>query len=472
MQRHEHNSFALNRRTFLSSAAGGIGVVALSHLLQAEQSRQSSGATAPKLPHRRPRAKSVILLFQNGGPSQVDLFDPKPELNRRHGQAYPGKVEAHFDKQVRNLLGSPFMFHKHGQAGIELSELLPQLGGVIDDVTLVRSMTSNSVDHEQALRLIHTGHAFVGRASWGSWVVYGLGSARDELPAFVVLSDPGGLPIDGTKNWTSGYLPAIYQGTQFRSTGLPVLNLATPTDIPETARQNQLEFLNQLNKEHLRHYRANTDLAARIANYELAARMQLSVPAALDISRETRETQRLYGLDNPTTADYGKRCLMARRLVEQGVRFVGVYLHSQPWDTHSKNAENLKKLCARSDQPSAALVRDLKRRGMLDETIVMWSGEFGRLPVSQGADGRDHNRHAFSLWLAGGGFRHGYVHGATDDLGYKAVTDVVNVHDLHATWLHSLGLDHESLTFRHEGREDTLTDVLVTDASVVADLLA
>ncbi len=292
------------------------------------------------------------------------------------------------------------------------------------------------------------------------------------MPAFVVLSDPGGLPIDGTKNWTSGYLPAIYQAAQFRSTGSPVLNLATPDDVPETARRNQLEFLNQLNADHSRHYQANTDLAARIANYELAARMQLSVPAALDISRETHQTRKLYGLDNPTTADYGKRCLMARRLVEQGVRFVGVYLHSQPWDTHSKNAENLKKLCARSDQPSAALVQDLKQRGLLDETVVMWAGEFGRLPVSQGADGRDHNRNAFSLWLAGGGFRRGYVHGATDDFGYRSVTDVVNVHDLHATLLHALGLDHASLTYRHEGREDTLTDVLVTDARVVPDLLA
>jgi len=467
------NPFAVNRRSFLTTSAGGIGVLALEHLLRSEARGAIRGSSplAPKSPHHTPRATSVILLFQNGGPSQVDLFDPKTELVKRQGQPYPGKVEAHFDKQVRNLLASPFKFVRHGACGLELSELLPHLGRVADDITLVRSMTTTSVDHEQALRLIHTGSAFAGKASWGSWVVYGLGSERAELPAFVVLTDPAGLPIDGTKNWTAGFLPAIYQGTQFRSTGSPVLNLATPGDVAAAARSNQLAFLRQLNDAHLGRFPNSSELKARISNYELAARMQTAVPRALDIAAETTQTQSLYGLDNPDTADYGKRCLMARRLVEQGVRFVSVYLQSQPWDTHSKNAASLKGLCARTDQPSAALVQDLKQRGLLDSTIVMWAGEFGRLPVSQGPDGRDHNRHGFSVWLAGGGFKGGYVHGATDDFGYKSVTDVVNVHDLHATLLAALGLDHTELTFSHEGRDDTLTDVVVTNAEVVPALL-
>ena len=465
------NPFALNRRSFLNTTAGGLGLLAMRHLAQQDMlAATTSSARRKVLPQHEPRAKSVILLFQNGGPSQMDLFDPKPQLLKQQGKPFPGKVEAHFDKQVRNLLASPFKFSKHGECGMALSELLPHTGAIADDLTLVRSMSTTSVDHEQALRLIHTGSAFAGKASWGSWVVYGLGSQRRELPSYVVLTDPAGLPIDGSKNWTSGFLPAVHQGTQFRSTGSPVLNLPTPGDISPIARRNQLSFLKTLNSIHLENYSESSELRARISNYELAARMQTAVPQTLDISSESKETQRLYGLDNKPTADYGKRCLMARRLVEQGVRFVSVYLQSQPWDTHSKNAENLKGLCARTDQPSAALVRDLKRRGMLDSTIVIWAGEFGRLPVSQGADGRDHNRHGFSIWLTGGGFKPGYVHGATDDFGYKSVVDVVSVHDLHATLLHALGLDHEQLTFPHEGRDDTLTDVIVTGAQTVPAL--
>jgi len=469
--------FELNRRAFLARYAGALGPLALASLLRSEQSARAAGGPladdplAPRPPHHEPSAKSVICLFQHGGPSQMDLFDPKPELTRHHGKPYPGEVEAHFHTQVQNLLASPFKFHKAGDCGMELCELLPHTARVADELTLVRSMATHSVDHEAALRLIHSGSTFAGRPAWGSWVVYGLGSMRRELPAYVVLSDPGGLPVDGTKNWSSGFLPAIYQGTPFRSTGSPVLNLDTPADVFPTARRRQLAFLDELNGAHLRRHPENSELQARIANFELAARMQTSVPSALDISSETQATQEMYGLNNPETAEYGKRCLMARRLVEQGVRFVQVFLSGQPWDTHSKNADSLRGLCARTDQPSAALVADLRQRGLLDSTIVMWTGEFGRLPVSQGPDGRDHNRHAFSLWLAGGGFRAGYVHGATDEFGYKSVTDVVEVHDLQATLLHALGLDHELLTFPHEGRDDTLTDVVVTNAQVVPELL-
>ena len=466
---------ALTRRAFLGRYAGGLGSLALAHLLAVDNAPASEtprGPLAPKQPHHPPRAKSVICLFQHGGPSQMDLFDPKPELTKRHGQPYPGKVEAHFHTQVGKLLASPFRFRPAGKSGIELSELLPHTAGIVDELTLVRSMTTEVVDHEAALRMIHSGKAQAGRPAWGSWVLYGLGSLRQDLPAYVVLGDPGGLPVDGVNNWSAGYLPAIYQGTPFRAKGIPVANLAPPPDVSTAARRNQLQFLKELNTSHLRHHPDNAELEARIGNYELAARMQTTVPAVLDLSDETAETRRLYGLDNPQTAEYGSRCLLARRLVEQGVRFVQIFLSGQPWDTHNKNAEQLRGLCAKTDRPSAALVRDLKRRGLLDSTIVLWTGEFGRLPVSQGPDGRDHNRHAFSLWLAGGGFKRGYCHGATDEFAYRAVRDEVRVLDLHATLLHALGLDHEKLTYPHAGREDSLTDVSVTKAHTVPALLA
>jgi hypothetical protein len=464
-------SFALTRRAFLGRYAGGLGALALAHLA-AEAQEPSRDPLAPKPPHHPAKAKSVICLFQHGGPSQMDLFDPKPELTRQHGKAHPDKLEVHFHTQQGKLLASPFTFAKRGQSGVELSELLPHTAGIVDDITLVRSMTTDSVDHEAALRVIHSGKVFPGRPVWGSWVIYGLGTERKELPAYVVLSDPGGLPVDGTNNWSSGFLPAVYQGTPFRATGTPVAHLATPPDVPLDARRNQLDLLNELNAGHLRRHPGDAELEARLGHFELAARMQTAVPDVLDVSKETEETRRLYGLDNPKSAEYGKRCLLARRLVERGVRFVQIFLNGQPWDTHSKNAESLKNLCAMTDQPSAALVLDLKRRGLLDSTIVMWTGEFGRLPISQGTDGRDHNRHAFSLWLAGGGFRKGYVHGATDEFGYRSVENVVRVSGLHATLLHALGLDHLKLTFPHEGREDTLTDAVVTRAEVVRDLLA
>jgi hypothetical protein len=460
--------FSLTRRAFLTRNVGGLGTLALAHLLASDT---RGDPLAPKPPHHSPRARSVICLFQHGGPSQVDLFDPKPELTKRHGQPYPGSLEVHFHSQIGKMLASPYRFQKRGRSGIELSELLPHTAGVIDEATLVRSMVSESVDHEAALRFIHSGKTFAGRPAWGSWVLYGLGSMRQDLPAYVVLSDPGGLPVDGTGNWSSGFLPAVYQGTPFRATGAPVADLAPPADLPAAGRRNQLDLLAGLNAAHLRRHPGNTELEARLAHYELAAKMQTAVPAVLDISKETEETRRLYGLDQPKTAEYGKRCLLARRLVERGVRFVQVFLSGQPWDTHDKNAARLKDLCAMTDRPSAALVTDLKRRGLLDSTIVLWTGEFGRQPVSQGADGRDHNRHAFSLWLAGGGFKRGYVHGETDEFGYRSVKDVVRVPDLHATLLHALGLNHTRLTVPHEGRDDSLTDAAVTHADVVEALL-
>jgi hypothetical protein len=465
---------AVTRRAFLSRCAGSLGPLALAHLLAAEGRGADAqpGPLAPRAPHHPPRATAVISLFQHGGPSQMDLFDPKEELTTRHGQAYPGRLEVHFHNQAGKLLASPFRFHRAGSSGTELSELLPHTARIVDEITLVRSMTTESVDHEAALRNIHSGKTGAGRPAWASWALYGLGALRQDLPAYVVLSDPGGLPVDGTNNWSSGFLPAVYQGTPFRAAGVPVTNLHPPTGVPAEARRNQLDLLQELNGAHAQAHPHNEELLARISNYELAARMQTTVPAVLDISGESAETRRLYGLDNPRTAEYGRRCLLARRLVEQGVRFVQVFLSGQPWDTHNKNAEQLKNLTAMTDQPSAALVLDLKRRGLLDSTVVLWTGEFGRLPVSQGADGRDHNRHGFSLWLAGGGFKRGYVHGATDEFGYQAVTDVVRVVDLQATLLHALGLDHQRLTYPHEGRADSLTDAAVTRARVVPALLA
>lgn len=469
--------FQINRRSFLGYTAGGLGYLALAHLLGGDARSATAGfhPLAPKAPHHTPRAKSVICLFQHGGPSQMDLFDPKPELNKWNGKDYPRKdLEVHFDKQAGKLLESPFTFKAHGQSGTQLSELLPQTAGIVDEITLVRSMITDSIDHESALRIIHTGKFQAGRPTWGSWVIYGLGTERQDLPAYVVLSDPSGLPIDGGRNWSSGWLPAIYQGTQLRSTGSPVFNLKTPSDVSAKARENQLRLLQRLNEAHLTRHPENTELQARISNYEMAARMQSSVDDVLDLSKESAETKKLYGLDhaNSATANYAKRCLMARRLVEKGVRFVQIYLNGQPWDTHEKNAQKLKDLCLMTDQPSAALVMDLKQRGLLDSTIVLWSGEFGRLPIAQGKDGRDHNRQAFSLWIAGGGFKKGYVHGASDEFGGKSIQDTVRVYDLHATLLHSLGLDHMKLSFPHEGRQDTLTDVAVTDAEVKKELLA
>lgn len=403
----------------------------------------------------------------------MDLFDPKPELQKWSGKPFPGgDLEVHFDKQKGNVLGSPFKFSKYGESGLELCELLPHTGQIADDICLVRSMNTESVDHESALRLIHSGKFLAGMPAWGSWVLYALGSMNQNLPAYVVLGDPGGLPVDGERNWSAGFLPAVYQGTPFRSGPAPVLNLQLPAGVLPQGRRNQLAFLKELNQHHLSRHPENTELAARLENFETAARMQTAVPDAIDLSQETEATRKMYGLDNPASQEYGTRCLMARRLVERGVRFVQIFLNGQPWDTHSKNAESLKGLCARTDQPSAALVQDLKQRGMLDETIVLWTGEFGRLPVSQGADGRDHNRRGFSLWLAGGGFKKGYVHGATDDWGYAAVKDIVTVHDLHATLLQSLGIDHRLLTHPHEGRDASLTDADVTHAQVVNELLA
>lgn len=479
----QSSSFSINRRGFLRSTAGGLGLLALNHLLVEEARSNPAPSFSPndehsvarKAPRHRARAKSVICLFQHGGPSQIDLFDPKPELSKWDGKAYPrDDLEIHFDKAAGKLLASPFRFRPEAKTGIEFSELVQHTARISSDITLVRSMVTTAIDHDLALRVIHTGNVQFGRPTLGSWVLYGLGSERLDLPAYVVLSDPTGLPLTKTDNWSAGWLPAIYQGTQIRSQGSPVFDLDRPDKMPLAARMNQLRFLKTLNEFQLKDYPGNSELNARIRNFELAAKLQTSVNDVLDLTRETAQTKALYGLDHPNkaTANYAKRCLMARRLVEQGVPFVQIFLNTQPWDTHSNNAQLLKDLTLMTDQPSAALVEDLKRRGLLDSTIVLWCGEFGRLPIAQGKDGRDHSRDGFSLWVAGGGFKRGAVHGATDEFGAHAVEDIVTVHDLHATLLYALGLDHEKLKYPHAGRLDSLTDAAITHARVAHELLA
>ena len=463
----------LHRRAFLGRSAMGLpGMLAVADLLRVERAVAAGGSAAAwRLPARATR---VICLFQNGGPSQMDLFDPKPLLNRLHGQEYtgPSKVDAIMNRPGA-ILGSPFAFRSHGESGIELSECLPHTAKVVDEITLVRSMQADTPCHEAALRLWGGGSSVVlGRPTVGAWIEYGLGSLNANLPAYVVLPDPDGPPVWGANNWTNGWLPARHQGTIFRSEGPAVLNLQTPADLPAVARDNQLRHLAALNRRHLERFPENTDLVARIANFEMAARMQTSAPEATDLTQETPATRALYGVDNPATASYGRRVLLARRLIERGVRYVSVYHAGQPWDTHSKNAAETKRVSGMVDQASAALVADLKNRGLLDSTIVLWMGEFGRTFLSEGADGRDHSRWGFSIWMAGGGFKRGYVHGATDEFGNHAIYGPVRFHDLHATLLHLLGIDHTQLTVDHDGRLESLTDHEVTKAHVIQELLA
>lgn len=460
----------LSRRRFLAGLGGGFGSLALGGILSEEAS-----AALPAL-HRPARARAIIQLFQNGGPSQMDLFDPKPELTRRNGQPHPEKVETFQLGNKNVLLASPFQFSRHGQCGMELSELIPHLGGCADDVCLVRSMHTDNNNHPFALNTMQTGKVFAGRPAMGSWISYALGSECRNLPSYVVLRDPAGYNTNGKLVWSSGWLPAAHQGTEFNATGTPVAHLQPARPSSATARENARSFLQSLNALHLREHPGESVLEARIANYELAARMQLEAASLLDLGKESAATRKLYGLDQPETAGYGTRCLMARRLIEAGVRYVQVFPplkpSFQPWDNHSELKIGLKTICGHVDQPSAALILDLKQRGLLEEVIVMWTGEFGRLPITEGTDGRDHNRHAFSLLMAGGGFKRGHIHGATDEFGYRSVQDRVSVPDLHATILNQLGLDHERLSYLHNGRPERLTDPEVTGARIVTEIIA
>jgi hypothetical protein len=461
----------VSRRDFLWQSGLGFGTVALAHLLRAEGLLAAAGADLrPRPGHFPGQAKAVIFLLQGGGPSQVDLFDPKPDLQKRDGQKHPGSVESFQPGSNANqLMASPFRFRRHGRCGMDFSELFPHLGGVADELCMVRSMYSDNNNHPQAMRCLISGKIFPGRPTLGAWVSYALGSENQNLPAFVVLRDPEGQGV--VSYWDNGWLPALYRGTEIQSRGAAVLNLHPREPVPAAVRGNTLDALAALNEERRRLYPHDSELEARIRNYELAARMQLGAENLLDLSREPASLRKLYGLDDPVTADFGRRCLMARRLVESGVRFVQVLNPAASWDHHSQLKEGLSQMCPKVDRPSAGLIQDLKQRGLLDSTVVLWAGEFGRLPISQGGTGRDHNRHGFTVLVAGGGFKAGNIHGATDEFGYKAVEKPVSCPSLLATLLHQLGLDHTRLAYRHHGREETLTDAPVTRARVVDDLL-
>jgi hypothetical protein len=465
----------------LEKSGLGLGVLALqalfgSEILRAETGPGSARAFAPRLPQDRPGARAVILLMQNGGPSQMDLFDPKPDLTRFEGKVHGEKVEM-FQKgsEANKLLGTPFRFERRGVCGMEMSEVIPYLGTVADELCMIRSMRTEHNNHTEGLVMFNTGKIFPGRPALGSWISYALGTENQNLPAYVVLRDPDGYNTSGTLLWQNGWMPALYRGTEISTRGAPILNLHPAEPVPAEVQRENLDLLARLNGKHREAYPQETELEARIHNYELAARLQLAAAELLDLARESPATRKLYGLDQDATAGYGLRCLMARRLVEAGVRFVQVFPpvkpQFQPWDSHANVKTELEKICAACDQPSAALIQDLKARGLLDSTIVIWSGEFGRLPVSQNGAGRDHNRNAFTTLVAGGGFRPGYIHGATDEVGYRAVQSPVSVPDLHATLLHQLGLDHDRVTYLHSGREETLTDSPVTGARVVRELV-
>jgi len=459
-----------NRRHFLSQNAFGLGGLALSWLLARDgysaapakpDLERPSFNLLPKQPPREPQAKAMISMFMQGGPSQIDMFDPKPELTKRHMQTFTGDIK--YDNAAEassKLFGTPWKFSKQGQCGMELSEVIPHLGEVADDICLIRSMHSGVDNHVQAIHAINTGRFQAGRPSLGSWLTYGLGSESQSLPAFVALTDPGGLPVAGVENWQNGWLPSLYQGTVVRPTEPRILNLDPPPTLRGDSQQRFLAYLDQVNKAHLDRHPRELDLEARIQSYALAARMQEAAKEALNIAQETEATQKMYGLDEDVTRDYGSRCLIARRLVERGVRFVQIYTGNQTWDHHGNIQKALPDVCKRTDKPAAALVRDLKERGLLDTTLVHWGGEMGRLPVIQNEKniGRDHNTFGFSMWLAGGGVKGGYIHGETDELGHKAVTDIVNHYDYHATLLHLFGLEPEGLVFQRPNGTGSLVD--------------
>jgi hypothetical protein len=482
---------ALSRRGFFHRVADGLHGAALAYLL----SRDLTGGTGllaaeapgprraydlkPRAPHFTPKARAVIHLFMNGGPSQVDLFDPKPELDKHHGKAIFQDIAADVSspESAGGLMRSPFTFARHGRSGQWISSALTHLTRHADDLAVIRSMFNSHPNHEPALYKIHSGQLLPGLPSLGSWVVYGLGSENQNLPAYVVLDDPLGLPVNGVQNWQAGYLPPVYQGTRLRSTGAPLLNLHPETERPAELARVQQDLLARLDRIHKQARPGQLQLDARISSYELAARMQLEASDALDLSKESPKTLERYGVGKQPTDSYARRCLLARRLVERGVRFVQLYINGQIWDNHNRLEASLKTACERTDQPVAALLDDLKERGLLANTLVLWGGEFGRLPIAQfpaNKDvqnaGRDHGPRGFSVWLAGGGVKGGVTYGATDDIGYAAAENKVSIADWHATILHLLGLHHEELFFERSGFKDRLTSTL--PARVVKEILA
>ena len=464
-----------SRRDFLLRAGGGFGGLALAHLLGSNRSLAGSAfpkAASVHAPHFKPRAKRVIYLFMHGGPSHVDLWDPKPDLIRYAGQPLPesfGEVMTRRAVAKNPLLAPIRPFKPRGQSGIEISDFLPHMAQHADDFCVLRSCHGDSVNHPQSVYQMNTGSILMGRPSLGSWVAYGLGSENENMPAFVVMPDPTSGPKGGPSAWGNGYLPATYQGTTMRPGTHPILNLKPARTISDEQQRATFELIQNLNTRHVAERGFSDELNARLNAYELAFRMQTEAPDLVDISRETDGTRHLYGIDQESTREFGTRCLLARRMIERGVRFVQLYSGgTNGWDAHENVDENHTQYCRATDLPVAGLLTDLKQRGLLDDTLVIWGGEFGRMPMSEQGKGRDHNPWGYSVVLAGGGVRGGLAYGATDAVGLRAVDQKVHVHDLHATLLHLLGFDHTKLTFFHNGRDQRLTDV---EGDVVKEIL-
>ncbi len=444
-----------SRRNFLLKGGSGLGALALSSMVAAEKD-----PLLARQPHHAPKAKSVIWLFMEGGPSHIDLFDPKPKLNELHGQPLPpsyGKLITAMGTGNNALMGAPRTWKQHGQSGLWVSELYPQIAQHVDDIAVLRSCVADGLNHVGSVCQMNTGDILAGRPSLGAWVTYGLGSANRDLPTFVVLIDDKD-PLGNTKNWSAGFIPAVYQGTLFRQGESPILNTISP--VSRERQLSKLEFLGDLNRRFGANKEEDSELDARIRSFELAYKMQAAGPEAVDLSKESDATKELYGLNDPDTAVFGRNCLMARRLVERGVRFVELYSGSgSGWDAHSNLEANHGKWCKSSDKPIAGLLADLKQRGLLEETLVVWGGEFGRTPFNEKGNGRDHNPWGFTMWFAGGGVKGGQAIGTTDEIGLRAVERPAHVHDIHATVLHLLGLDHKRLTYLHNGRAERPTIV-------------
>jgi hypothetical protein len=466
----ENAGLTRTRRWFFEQCGVGLGSIALSHLLAGNATAANLDPLAPKQPQFAPKAKRVIFLFMAGAPSHLELFDYKPQLAKFNGTLPPADLlkgyRAAFINPNSKLLGPKFKFAKHGQCGAELSELLPSLATVADDITIVKSMVTDAFNHAPGQLLMNTGTQQFGRPSMGSWVTYGLGSESKDLPAFVVFSSGSKGPSGGNSCWGSGFLPTVYQGVQFRGSGDPVLYLSNPPGVDDGLQRDSLDVISKLNRRRL-DITGDPEIATRINSFEMAFRMQSSAPELMDLNKEPKNILEMYGAE-PGKPSFANNCLLARRLVERGVRFVQLY--HEAWDQHGNLVADLKKNCKNTDQACAALIKDLKQRGMLDDTLVIWGGEFGRTPMVQGGDdGRDHHPNAFTMWLAGGGIKPGLTIGESDDLGFNVTKDQVHVHDLHATALHLLGFDHTKLTYRFQGRDFRLTDV---HGNVVKQILA
>jgi hypothetical protein len=469
-----------SRRSFLAQAGGGFGALALASLLADDRAAQAAGKASttpdgPRDPHFEPRVKRVIWLFMHGGPSHVDLFDPKPELVKYAGKPLPdsfGTVMTRRKVADNPLLGPIKPLRPRGESGLEVSDFLPEIAKHADELCVIRSLHGDSVNHPQSVYQMNTGSILMGRPSVGSWVAYGLGSENRDLPAFAVLPDPGGGLKGGPPAWGSGYLPATYQGVTMRPGEQPILHLAPQPQISSAQQRATLDLVLKLNREHLAERDGDDELSARIKAYELAFRMQTAAPDLVNLKDESAETLSLYGLDQKPTREFGQRCLLARRMIERGVRFVQVYSgDTNGWDAHNDVAKNHGQYCQATDLPVAGLLTDLKRRGLWKDTLVIWGGEFGRMPMSEQGTGRDHNPWGYSVWLAGGGVKPGIAYGATDAVGLRAAEQPVHVRNFHATLLHLLGLDHEALSFFHNGLDERLIGP-TDDVEVVQGILA